>query len=271
MSTSRTAILALGLLLAIGQSGSLHAAIDMFLKVGNIKGESTDPAHPQEINVLAWSWGMSRPAPPIPGGGTAISKVSLSSLSLTKYVDSSSAPLMKYCATGKTLSNAQLTLRTAGDQPLEFCTITMTNVMIVGIASGGSGGEDRLTENITLDFETLNVIYHPVANTTLEPRIGFDWSVVADTGLASVVPNPLPAPVPSLVSTLSHTNDTPFAQLTWVSTAGAIYRIWAADSVESGYQVYGGDIPSAGDGTTSMTLPAILGRKFFRIETVSVK
>lgn len=271
MSTSRAAFLALGLLLAAGQSASLYAAIDMFLKIGDIKGDSTDLAHNREITVLAWSWGMSNPGSLQTGSGGTIGKVSMSNMSITKYVDSSSAPLMKLCATGKMVSNAQLILRTTGDQPLEFYTINMTNVMVVGISSGGSGGEDRLTENLALSFGQVNVVYHPAPEATLEPRIGFDWNITQDAGLAAVIPAPLPAPVPTLVSSLTYTNDTAFAQLTWVSTAGAVYRIWAADSIDSRYQLYGGDIPSAGDGTTSMLVPALFTRKFFRIETVSVK
>lgn len=245
--------------------------MDMFLQIGDIKGDSTDPAHPQEINVLAWSWGMSRPALIQTGGGTSYGKASLESLSLTKYVDTSSAPLMKSCADGKRLPNAQLTLRTVGEQPLEFYSINMTNVMVVGISTGGSAGEDRLTENVTLDFERIDVIYHPVINTNLEPRILFDWDIVQNAGVAGVIPSPLPAPVPGLASTLSHTNGAPIAQLTWVSTAGALYRIWVTDNMGSGYQIYGNDIPSTGDGTTSTALPADAARKFFRVETVSVK
>ena len=35
-------------------------AVDMFLKVSNnIKGESKDHKHKDEIDVLAWSWGVS--------------------------------------------------------------------------------------------------------------------------------------------------------------------------------------------------------------------
>ena len=35
-------------------------AVDMFLKIGDIEGESTDDKHGKEIDVLAWSWGMSQ-------------------------------------------------------------------------------------------------------------------------------------------------------------------------------------------------------------------
>ena len=41
------------------------AAFDMFIKIGDIKGESADKDHKDEIDVLAWSWGLSTTATPI--------------------------------------------------------------------------------------------------------------------------------------------------------------------------------------------------------------
>ena len=35
-------------------------AVDMFIKLGDIKGESQDKSHKDEIDVLAWSWGLSQ-------------------------------------------------------------------------------------------------------------------------------------------------------------------------------------------------------------------
>ena len=31
-------------------------AMDMFIKIGALKGESRDTTHKEEIDVLAWSW-----------------------------------------------------------------------------------------------------------------------------------------------------------------------------------------------------------------------
>ena len=34
-------------------------ASDIFAKIGDIKGESLDDKHKDEIEVLSWSWGVS--------------------------------------------------------------------------------------------------------------------------------------------------------------------------------------------------------------------
>lgn len=38
-------------------------AVDIFLKLADIKGEFVAKDHKDEINVLSWSWASTRPAP----------------------------------------------------------------------------------------------------------------------------------------------------------------------------------------------------------------
>ena len=136
-------------------------AVDMFIKIGDVKGESLDHKHKSEIDVLSWSWGMSNSGTAHVGGGAGAGKVSLQDLSLTKYVDSASPPLMLACCKGTHYPDALLTVRKAGDKPVEYVKIKMTEVLITSQSTGGSGGEDRLTENLTLNFAKVNVDYVP--------------------------------------------------------------------------------------------------------------
>ena len=134
-------------------------AVDMFLKITDIKGESKDKTHKGEIDVLSWSWGMSQSGTMHAGGGGGAGKVSVQDLSFTKWQDFSTTNLMQACCKGKHFKEALLTVRKAGEKPLEFLKITMTNVIVTSVSTGGSGGEDRLTENVTLNFEKVKVDY----------------------------------------------------------------------------------------------------------------
>ena len=129
-------------------------AVDMFLKITgkDIKGESRDAKHKETIDVLAWSWGMSNSGTAHMGGGAGAGKVNVQDLSLTKYVDKASPPLALACCNGEHFKEALLTVRKAGKTPVEYIKITMKEVMVTGVSTGGSGGEDRLTENVTLNF-----------------------------------------------------------------------------------------------------------------------
>ncbi len=134
---------------------------DMFLKIEGVDGEAIDHAHGGEIDVLAWSWGMSQSGSMHIGGGGGAGKVAVQDISVTKYVDKSSPNLINTCCTGKHYPSATLTVRKAGDKPVEYMVIKMTDLLITSISTGGSGGEDRLTENVTLNFAKVEVIYTP--------------------------------------------------------------------------------------------------------------
>ena len=136
-------------------------AVDMFIKIGDIEGESTDSSHGKEIDVLAWSWGMSQSGTTHMGGGGGSGKVNVQDLSITKYVDASTHSLMKACCDGKHYDEAKLTVRKAGATALEYIKLTMKEVIVTAVTTGGSGGEDRLTENVTLNFAEFKVEYTP--------------------------------------------------------------------------------------------------------------
>ncbi|NML24766.1 Hcp family type VI secretion system effector [Zoogloea dura] len=136
-------------------------AVDMFFKLSGIDGESKDSKHEKEIDVLAWSWGLSQSGSTHVSTGGGSGKVNVQDLSFTKWVDSASTALIISCCKGTHIDEAKLTVRKAGDSPLEYIKITLKDVLVSAVTTGGSGGEDRLTENVTLNFGQFKVEYTP--------------------------------------------------------------------------------------------------------------
>jgi len=138
-------------------------AVDMFLKFEGpaIDGESQDDTHKNEIDLLAWSWGSSQSGTTHMGSGGGAGKANIQDLSITKYVDSASHLLLQRTFDGEHIDKATLVVRKAGGTPLEYIKIVMEDVMITSISTGGSGGEDRLTENVTLNFSKVELTYVP--------------------------------------------------------------------------------------------------------------
>jgi type VI secretion system secreted protein Hcp len=134
-------------------------AMDMFIKIGDLKGESRDKTHAGEIDVLAWSWGVSNSGSAHTGGGAGAGKANVQDLSFTKYIDKCSPSLLLASCKGTHYTDATLVVRKAGGKPLEYLKITMTEVLISSVSTGGSGGEDRLTENVSLNFAKVKVDY----------------------------------------------------------------------------------------------------------------
>jgi len=134
-------------------------AVDMFMKIGDIKGESTDKKHPNEIDVLAWSWGISNSGTTHQGGGGGAGKANVQDISFTKYLDKSSTAFIKALVTGAHITTVTLFISKAGGKQEDYFTIKLTSAMVTSYSTGGSGGEDMLTENVSISFAKFDVEY----------------------------------------------------------------------------------------------------------------
>lgn len=136
-------------------------AVDMFLEINTIKGETTDKEMSKKdaIDILAWSWGLSNSGTTHMGGGGGSGKANFQDISCTKYIDVASHALLLACATGEHFPTAVLTVRKAGKTQQKYVNITMEEVMVTSVSTGGSGGEDRLTENLSLNFAKVKFEY----------------------------------------------------------------------------------------------------------------
>ena len=93
------------------------------------------------------------------GGGGGAGKANFQDISLTKYVDKASNGLMTALAKGSHIEKCVLLVRKAGEGQQRYIQITMEEVLVSSLSTGGSGGEDRLTENVTLNFAKVKFSY----------------------------------------------------------------------------------------------------------------
>jgi type VI secretion system secreted protein Hcp len=153
-------------------------AVDILLKIEGMDGESLIKDHEGEIDVLAWSWGMSQSGTMHGGGGGGAGRVNIQDISFTKYVDKTTPNLMRACCNGEHFSEAVLVVRKAGKDPLDYMKVTMSPVLVTSVSTGGSGGEDRLTENVTLNFAKMTVGYTPQKEDgTGDAEIELKWNI----------------------------------------------------------------------------------------------
>jgi type VI secretion system secreted protein Hcp len=158
-------------------------AVDMFLKLEGIDGESEDHAHEDEIDVLSWAWGANQEGSFHLGGGGGAGKVHFQDLSVTKYVDLASPVLMFHCARGKHIPEGILTVRKAGESPIEYMVVTMKKVLVSSVQTGGSNGGDRLTETVTLNFAECEMKYTEETEEGAEGASKtFSWNVAKNDG-----------------------------------------------------------------------------------------
>jgi type VI secretion system secreted protein Hcp len=108
-------------------------ATNIFAKIGDIKGESADTKHKDEIEVLSFSWGVANPADfKSPGGGAG--RPTFSDLSFAHNIDKASPNLLNACATGTHLKEATITHRKPGKGQQEYLIIKMSDVVVTSVA-----------------------------------------------------------------------------------------------------------------------------------------
>lgn len=138
-------------------------SLDMHLKLtgGDVTftGESKHSKHANEIQLLAWSWGMSQSGSFGHGTGGGAGKASVQDISFTKYLDKSSTSFMKALTTGAHIDSVVLAVSKAGGKQEDYLKITLTSAMVTSYSTGGSGGEDMLTENVSISFAKFEVEY----------------------------------------------------------------------------------------------------------------
>jgi len=151
-------------------------AVDVFLKLATIKGESKDSKHPDEIDVVSWSWGVSQSASMAYGGGGGAGKAALSDITFLHNVDASSPVLMTVCATGDHIKEGTLVARKAGKTPQEYLIIKMNDILITSVQPSGSS--EHPVESVSMSYSKVDFEYKPQkADGTLDAGIHFKYDV----------------------------------------------------------------------------------------------
>src|SRR5215213_8488523 len=159
-----------GWLLGLLLPAAAPAAVDMYLQVDGLQGESTNDKYKDTIDVLAYSWGASNQ------NGT---KPAFQDFSVTKYIDQSSPAILNDVATGRLHATAKLTVVKAGDNPVPYLRYCFTGVRFDSVSHGGSGGEDRFTENVSFSYNTIVEAYQRQSvGGALGPTVFGGWDVI---------------------------------------------------------------------------------------------
>jgi len=156
-------------------------AADIFAKIGDIKGESLDSKHKDEVEILSWSWGVSQSGSLNQGGGGGAGKATFNDFHFTHRVDKASPTLMRACATGEHIKDATITVRKAGKGQQEFLIIKMNDVIVTSVAVSGSGDTAATVESIALRFGKVDLEYKPQkADGSLDAGVHFKYDIKAN-------------------------------------------------------------------------------------------
>ena len=147
--------------LLIGGQALNSGRAEGFLTIDGIKGESTDSKHAGAIDIQSFSFGVTNSGSTAIGGGAGAGKASFSSFKFNKLYDSSSPALFEGTATGEHFKSATFAFRrTGGENPAEFLTVKLTDVLVTSYQQGGTK-EPPLLEAVALDASKIEIEYRP--------------------------------------------------------------------------------------------------------------
>ncbi|MFZ5891304.1 MAG: Hcp family type VI secretion system effector [Myxococcota bacterium] len=161
-------------------------ATDMYIKLDGIEGESLDSKHGGEIQLLSFDFGAAQSATAHEGSGSTSGRADVLDLSIVKNTDKSSPLLFFLCCSGTHIPKAVLNVRKAGGSaPLDYLTITLTQVLVSSFKSGAQGSSDRVTETVVLNFATIKVDYTPQkADGSGLPQVSKGWNISTNSELS---------------------------------------------------------------------------------------
>ena len=153
-------------------------AVDAFLKIDGIDGESRDEAHKDSIEVESFSWGVSQSGSFAFGGGGGSGKAQFQDLHFTSKTSKASPKLFLKCATGEHIKEATITFRRAAGQQ-DFMFIKLTDVLISSYQTSGNG--DVPDDAASLAFAKVNFSFSPQdATGKLLPAVNAGWDLKAN-------------------------------------------------------------------------------------------
>lgn len=113
-------------------------SIDLFLKIEGIAGESQDANHKGWLNIDSFTWGASQPGNMGVGGGGGAGKVQYHDLTVQGSIDKACPAIMRYVSNGKHISKVELSVCKAGGNQIEYCRITLEEVLITHVTFNGA-------------------------------------------------------------------------------------------------------------------------------------
>jgi len=156
-------------------------ATDIFAKIGDIKGESLDDKHKDEVEVLSWSWGVQQSGTMAHGGGGGEGKASFNDFNFNHHVDKASPVLLKACATGEHIKEGTITVRKAGKGQQEFLIIKMNDIIITSVNPSAHGEGGGTAESVAMQFAKVDLEYKPQKpDGSLDAGLHFKYDIKAN-------------------------------------------------------------------------------------------
>jgi len=141
----------------------VNAAMQMFMIIDGVQGESKDSTFPGSIETESIEWGVDRLVEGAGSGQQTSGDVNFGDLTVSKRVDTSSADLFFAAATGQHYDDVTIILRKSGEEepPVEFFAFKLIDASVVSVYTAVSGDDTGVLEQVTFNYRKIQTFYRP--------------------------------------------------------------------------------------------------------------
>jgi len=132
-------------------------AVDFFLKLDGIPGESVDDKHKDWIQILSFSWGASQVTSVAGTGGSGAGKADLADFSIMKFLDKATTPLFKSLTTGGHIKTGNMEAVKSGGNGKPFLKVDFKELFVTSIQLSGSS--EIPTESVSFSYNEIKTEY----------------------------------------------------------------------------------------------------------------
>jgi type VI secretion system secreted protein Hcp len=132
-------------------------AVDYFLKLDGIKGESVDEKHKDEIQIMSWSWGASQVSSVAGTGGSGAGKADLSDLSIMANFDKSTPLFFKSIVKGDHIKTGTLSAIKSGADGKPYLKVDFKELFVSSLQLSASS--EVPTVSISFTYNEIKIDY----------------------------------------------------------------------------------------------------------------
>ncbi|HEX3435871.1 MAG TPA: type VI secretion system tube protein Hcp [Pseudacidobacterium sp.] len=132
-------------------------AVDYFLDLDGIQGESQDEKFKDKIQLLSWSWGASNVSSVAGTGGSGAGKVDLSDFSTMTFFDKSTPKLFKSIVKGAHIAKGTLSAVKSGADGKPYLKVNFTEIFVTGLQMSASSEVPSVSLSFT--YNEIGVDY----------------------------------------------------------------------------------------------------------------
>src|SRR5665213_1566562 len=132
-------------------------AVDYFLKLDGIQGESADEHHKNEIQIMSFSWGGSQTSSVAGTGGSGAGKVDLSDFSIMVNFDKATPKFFKSMCAGTHIKTGELSAIKSGAEGKPYLKVDFKELFVSSLQISASS--EIPTVSVSFTYNEIKMDY----------------------------------------------------------------------------------------------------------------